>query len=257
MNAMKKLGLVISYVTSVRILDTSCYEEDEDAFRGLAKYLPTVGLLIGAVLLCEERLLAVLQVNILLSAALLTMTWLWLTGGLHMDGLMDTADGIFSHRSKERILEIMRDSRAGNFAILVAITALTLKVLGLAVFQGSDLSVILFLVPALARACEVYAIGRFNYARREGKGKIWHESTVFPLHFAISLLPVLLAAAFASRFVSFKLVSVLFLATVLGGMIVAHWLDLKVGGHTGDTYGAVVEASEVIGIVTAAIFGLG
>ncbi|NJL73173.1 MAG: adenosylcobinamide-GDP ribazoletransferase, partial [Candidatus Competibacteraceae bacterium] len=78
---------------------------------------------------------------------LLAVLWLLLTGGLHMDGLMDTADGIFSHQSRERMLEIMHDPRVGNFGVLSGVSVLLIKITGMAALSGSGLSTVLLIAP--------------------------------------------------------------------------------------------------------------
>jgi adenosylcobinamide-GDP ribazoletransferase len=228
--------------------------DDEHALDGLAKYLPSVGLLIGLSLCVMQRVLSSVHANGLLAAGLIIFSWLWLTGGLHMDGFMDTADGVFSHRSRERMLEIMQDSRVGNFAVLAAISALSLKVFGLATGAAqAPAYAMLLTIPAWARACEVYAIGRFDYARQMGKGKVWHDTTRFPRDLILAILPVILISA-AACFIDLKTTLIAVSATITAGVISAHWLNNQLGGHTGDTYGAVIEMAEFCGVTTAALF---
>ncbi|MFM9587497.1 adenosylcobinamide-GDP ribazoletransferase, partial [Streptomyces caniscabiei] len=86
----------MSYVTTIGVIDSSRLAND-DSLAGLAKYLPTVGIVIGLFLICVSRIFAHMQVNLTLCSALIVVLWLVLTGGLHMYGLMDTSDGIFSH----------------------------------------------------------------------------------------------------------------------------------------------------------------
>ena len=246
-----RLALAISYVTCVPISAPKSAVDDK-MLEGLAKYLPTVGLLIGLLLATLAAAANCLHTNGLLAAGILTFTWLWLTGGLHMDGFMDTADGVYSHRSRERMLEIMQDSRVGNFAVLAAISALALKIFALASLSGLQTVVVLLIVPAWSRACEVYAIGRFPYAREFGKGKVWHDTTEFPRDLIVSILPVLAMTALAT-YLNPRAALTSAIGTCVGGVLTAHWLNRTLGGHTGDTYGAVIEAAEVAGIVLLAI----
>ncbi len=169
-----------------------------------------------------------------------------------MDGLMDTADGFFSHRSRERMLEIMQDSRVGNFAVLVAITVIALKIASLQSLNLSTLIMAVLLIPGWARACEVYAIGKFEYAREQGKGKIWHDTTVCPRDLLLSLIPMVLLTAYVYHFNAKAVVQVT-VATIIGGVCSAHFLNAKLNGHTGDTYGAVVEVAELVGVSVVAI----
>jgi len=251
MTFLKRLALTASYVTCIPV-GVNFDSEDESMLNGLSKFLPLVGLLIGIYLSLVAFILAQFHLTQLLLAAILTFKWLWLTGGLHMDGLMDTADGIFSHRSKERMLEIMQDSRVGNFAVLVAITVITLKILTLSSLNLGVCIIAIMLIPGWARACEVYAIGKFVYAREFGKGKIWHDSTVWPRDLVLAVLPVFILAICLAQF-NMKAVMEASLGTAVGGVLAAHFLNAKVGGHTGDTYGAVVEIAELFGLLALAM----
>lgn len=251
MKFLRKLGLAISYVTCIPAASAADLS-DETALEGLAKYLPSVGLIIGSIMACACLVIVHAHTNTMLAAAVLILGWLWLTGGLHMDGFMDTADGVFSHRSRERMLEIMQDSRVGNFAVLAAISILALKIFSLAALNSLQMVIVLLLVPAWARACEVYAIGRFDYARPFGKGKVWHDTMAYPRDLLIAVAPVAMTMAAAAYFDA-KTALTASAATIMGGIITAHWLNNKVGGQTGDTYGAVVEAAETVGLLLATI----
>src|SRR6185369_10163582 len=98
-----------------------------DLLHGLSKYLPVVGAMVGAMLCALTLLLLHFGIGNLLVALIVTIAWLFVTGGLHMDGLMDTTDGIASHRSRDRMLEIMTDPRVGNFGSLSGTCALLTK----------------------------------------------------------------------------------------------------------------------------------
>ncbi len=248
---IKDLALALSYVTCFRLIRIS-YVEDT-ALSGLSKYLPSAGILIGLFLCLVVQITAGLGDNKLLMATVVAVSWLWLTGGLHLDGLMDTADGIFSHQSRERILEIMHDSRVGNFGVLAGVSILLIKIASLASLPHHALLVAVLSIPAWARWCETYAIGRFAYAREQGKGKIWHQTTSYPGDLIRAALPILLVSG-ALLFKGDPLTVLLPVVLTIGaGLISAHWLNRKIGGHTGDTYGAVVELAETFGLGLTAI----
>ena len=150
MNILTKFIHATSYVTIIpmaRLLPASSV--NEESLNGLAVYLPAVGLLIGSILAATCLTLETLHTANFLLATLITILWLTLTGGLHFDGLMDTADGIFSHRSKERMLEIMQDSRVGNFAVMVGVAAFALKIAALTALPARALPLFYSSPPAL------------------------------------------------------------------------------------------------------------
>ncbi len=110
---LRRLKITVSYVTCLPL--TRIDFSEPQLLHGLSKYLPLAGLIIGTMLFTLNSALAITRAEPIVTAFLLTVTWLILTNGLHFDGLMDSADGIFSHQNKERMLEIMMDSRVGNF----------------------------------------------------------------------------------------------------------------------------------------------
>ncbi|MBS1995749.1 MAG: adenosylcobinamide-GDP ribazoletransferase, partial [Cyanobacteria bacterium SZAS LIN-2] len=186
---LAQFALATSYITIIplsrfiKIEGEPAVLGDEEILAGLAKYLPTVGALIGLPLCVMALLLGLGESTAnksLLNAVILAIAWLVITGGLHFDGLMDTADGIFSHRSKERMLEIMQDSRVGNFGAISGICTFVLKVAAMAAMSPQALPLALFLTPMWARFAEVYAIAHYPYARPQGKGKVWHDTTKVP-----------------------------------------------------------------------------
>jgi adenosylcobinamide-GDP ribazoletransferase len=209
---------------------------------GLAKYLPSVGLLVGGLLVAASLTLDNLSVSPAVASILLAVLWLFLSGGIHFDGLMDTADGISSHRSRDRMLEIMRDSRVGNFGVMFGVCTLLLKVAGL-IEIGHALPALL-LIPAWARWNEAFAIGFFPYAREEGMGKVWHDTMRFPDDMLLATIAPIGATLFSA--LMFGLAPTLWItgATILVGVLTSFYLSSIIRGHTGDTYGAVVEVSE-------------
>ncbi len=113
--------------------------------------------------------------------------------------------------------------------------------------------VILLLVPAWARWCELYAIAVFPYARQEGKGKVWHDTTVIPGDLILgAITPILLTLALCLTLGStVPLVVTTF--TCISGVLFSHWFQSHLGGQTGDTYGAVVELSETSALLMTAL----
>jgi adenosylcobinamide-GDP ribazoletransferase len=250
MKALRKLLLAASCVTALPLARSDKPIED---LSGLTGYLPAVGLLIGVLLECIVFLCNWLQVPHLVTGALLTLSWLALSGGIHLDGLMDTADGIFSHRSRERMLEIMHDSRVGNFGVMSGVAVLLIKFAALSSAPYVLLHLAVIVIPVWARWAECFAIGNFSYAREQGMGKVWHDTTKVPRDIILAtLLPLLLTAA-GCAFFYWQLPVAITLATALAGVLAAYRIAAIVGGHTGDTYGAIVELSEAAGLLFCSV----
>ncbi len=250
MKLLNRFLLAASYVTTLPFLRKP---ESEAELFGLAKYLPAVGVLVGGILSALAFGITSFSHSPLITAALILSSWILITGAIHLDGLMDSADGLFSHRSRERMLEIMRDSRVGNYGVIAGVMLLLSKFSALASMDNKSMILSLLLIPAWARWTEVYTIARYTYAREEGMGKIWKISTRSYQLIPSSILPVI-ATGCAVFYGQSPLLLLLLPATIIPGALLAFWINAILKGHTGDTYGAVVEFSETSGLVAAALF---
>jgi adenosylcobinamide-GDP ribazoletransferase len=216
-------------------------------------YYPFVGLVIGLIVSCTGYLLLnVIPVPII--AVLLTILWVALTGGLHMDGLMDTADGLLSHRSKERMLEIMRDSRVGAMGVLAGVFSILLKIVLIYALLDQALAyLILGLVIATiwSRTFTVVAIVRYPYAREgQGLGQLVqsakHKHAVGATLLACMLtLSLLLITDFASWPLALIYTLLVLSIALIIGIVIAARISRQLGGLTGDVYGALIEVTEI------------
>jgi len=143
---------------------------------------PAVGLLIGSILL--GLLLLLQQTNLIAypmpTAALVTLVWILLTGGLHLDGLGDSADGwLGGYGDRERTLAIMKDSHSGAASVIAISSILVLKVTALAVvIQINPLG--LLITPLLARTTSILLFASTPYARKEGLGSPFSQGLNTP-----------------------------------------------------------------------------
>lgn len=241
--------MAASYVTSFPCLHKAYTEDD---LKGLAKYLPAVGVFIGVFLAASYLLFAQLSSSEALRSFLLVLCWLAITGCIHLDGLMDAADGLFSHRSKERMLEIMKDSRVGNFGVITGVMLILAKFSTLASLNPSWIIAAVLIIPAWARWAEVFAIAVYPYAKEEGMGKVWHDSTELPDLVRAAIFPALFTASVCFYFHSY-VYALLPIAAIVPGLIFSHRVCKILNGHTGDTYGATVELSEAAALIILAL----
>lgn len=156
---------------------------------------------------------------------------------------MDTADGL-AVRDQQRRLEVMADSRAGAFGVMAAIVILLLKVTSLSSLEKGG---VLVWVLVLGRLAQVWAIARYPYLKPQGTGQIHKASGVFPRDFWPSGLLVL----FLSFLLPLPLGQLLFGLLLI--LLIPAWLQWQLGGHTGDTYGAVVEWTEALMLVALTV----
>ncbi len=224
----------------------------QQQFSASRVYYPVVGLLIGLLLLGLEWG-ASQVVPTPLTAALLLVTLIVVTRGLHLDGLMDTCDGLFGGYTRERRLEIMRDSHVGAFAVVGAAGLLILKyaaLLSLLTLPGVGKQWALLLFPVVSRWSMVLQIESFSYVRSEGLGSMLHQGDSH--HWIATSIALFLAAGIALVVGGIggivMLAAVSLLAWVLG------WaMTRALGGLTGDTYGATNEITEVVGLMAAVV----
>ncbi|MBE9048629.1 adenosylcobinamide-GDP ribazoletransferase [Pleurocapsales cyanobacterium LEGE 10410] len=220
----------------------------------IARWCPVVGLSIGLLLALLSILLQRLGLPSLTRSALLVAVWVGITGGLHLDGAMDTADGL-SVTDKERQLEVMKDSATGAFGAIAAIIILLLKTATL-----SEMSLPLWLVlPSVvgwARWGQVGAIAFYPYLRKTGKGAFHKENLRLPQDILLGLGFLLCFSAFwfTVGYLSWWQIVGIVLVNSAIALLTGYWFDRQLGGHTGDTYGAVVEWSEVLILCWLTVF---
>ncbi|KGK81967.1 cobalamin synthase [Desulfosporosinus sp. HMP52] len=237
-------GLLIALTFFTRIPLPVPQDITTEEFTRSYRFYPLVGLIIGLLLWLLAKALIPYFPPLVIGAILLGAE-LMLTGGIHLDGFMDSMDGLLSARSPERILEIMKDSRVGAHASMALVGLLLLKFSLLASLTPSMLS-ILIVMPMLARWVFQIGVIAFPYARSQGLGKGFHEASqwvTFLLGGAIILV------------ISFYLLGlagpIAFGVSALIITLMASRISALLGGLTGDLYGAFIELSEVICLLVA------
>ena len=229
----------------------------EQACGGSVKFFPLIGAILGIIyLLAGYVLLFILpSFNLQFSPHLLSFILLalniFLTGALHCDGFTDTMDGILSGRKRERILEIMKDSRVGAHGATCLILILIGKysmftdlMLNQNIYSTHDSSlnslIALFLMPIIARCCMSSAVVNFPYARKEGLGKAFHEyssSKSMALASGFTCICALLLGTVAT---------IAFILTTIIMYLFNRYINNLLGGLTGDVYGATAEIGEFV-----------
>ena len=238
--------MAISFLTVFPALGRRTPTQGE--ISGSRAYYPAVGLLLGLVLVGVERG-AREAFPEYLTAALLLAVLVVVNRGLHLDGLMDTCDGLLGGGTTERRLEIMRDSWVGSFAVAGAASVLLLKygaLVSLLTLTEAGKEWVLLLFPMLSRWAMVVNLGAFPYVRRNGLGSPFHQGKAgIPTLFAA--VTAILAAVWLGSFGG---------AGMLVGVSVLAWLLGRgmagmLGGLTGDTYGATNELAEAATLIAA------
>jgi len=205
-------------------------------------FYPLVGLLMGLILVCADYLLAYLLPAQVRTALILAL-WVGLSGALHVDGFLDTCDGLLGGHSPESRLEIMRDERVGAFALAGGILLFLVKFTALsAIFNRTGA---LLLAPTLGRWGMSMAVVAFPYARPQGLGRDIKDHASWK-QVILSTLISLVIAWFAAGLAGL-LACVL---AVLAAWGVASFAIHRIHGLTGDIYGAINELVEVAVLLT-------
>ncbi|MFC1959827.1 adenosylcobinamide-GDP ribazoletransferase [Chloroflexota bacterium] len=203
-------------------------------------WFPLVGLVIGLLVAL------VASVQFLppdLTAFLALLTWVALTGGLHLDGVGDSADGLLASVEPARRLEIMKDSRAGSWAVIALILLLLGKYLGLRTVSP----LLLIAPPVVARWVLVLATVSFPYARKEGMGGMFRAGLGRSQVIIATLLTLIIVGVLA-----IWAAPVVLLAPLLGLVVCyggGRWATGRIGGLTGDVYGALAEVTELVCLI--------
>lgn len=242
---MNSFLIGLQFLTRIHLVRQTVWTAED--FGRSTRFFPLVGLVLGiCYALAAWLLLYALGIRSL-TVALLLILPLLLTGGLHADGFMDTADGVFSGRERARKLEIMKDSRVGAFGVVSFVMLMFVQFALLSDMAWPLLVPALFVMPIIGRLAMVLAVACFPYAREDGMGKTFADmadrSTVViaALTTAVLVLPwgVLATAA-------------LVLGTLFAFLFCRMMTNI-LGGVTGDVYGAATVLTETL---VLAVFSL-
>jgi len=237
-NVLNDFLLMIQFFTRIPVnKNLQCEKEN---FRRGAFFLPVVAFIIGGIeLLIYLGLKNFLPPNVII--VLLILFTAMITGGLHMDGLADTCDGFFSLRDKERIIEIMKDSRIGSYGTIALIIDLLLKYQLLYSLVLKGYSIAILLAPIIGRISILFLCLSKRTAKKNGSGNIFIGNMCKPIIFSITIIVLIIS----TYFLGLKATIIPF----IGVLLITYLLYLlclnKINGLTGDTLGACNELGEI------------
>lgn len=242
---MNSFLIGLQFLTRIHLVRQTMWTAED--FGRSTRFFPLVGLVLGICYALAAWLLLYAFGMRSLTAALLLILPLLLTGGLHADGFMDTADGVFSGRDRARKLEIMKDSRVGAFGVVSFVMLMFVQYALLSDLAPMLFVPALFVMPIIGRLAMVLAVACFPYAREDGMGKTFADmagrSTVViaALTTAVLVLPWGMLATAA-----------LVLGTLFA-LLFCRTMTNILGGLTGDVYGAATVLTETL---VLAVFSL-
>lgn len=212
----------------------------EDLSRS-AGWFPVVGAIIGSIV--ALALWLGLQASPWIGALLALVAWVWVTGGLHLDGLGDVADGFgAAHRSPDRFLEVLRDPHVGSFGVMAIGLQLIAKLVLLAEISGFSALLGLVLVPAWARwGTQAWSLAVPPISSGSGERFSWRINR-----------PVVGLQACALALLSIWVAPVLLGALLIIPAIAVYW-KRRLGFISGDCLGASVEVTETLLLLLIAV----
>lgn len=253
---MNSFLIGLQFLTRIFVVKQSVWTEQ--SFGESVKFFPAVGAVLG---ICYAAIVGAMSfLNLpLFAGAVGFAAMIILTGGIHCDGLMDSADGLFSGRERDKILEIMKDSRAGAFGVvsMILIAALEIATLAeLARLSAWWLCAAIYSAPIIGRLMMVVTIGAFPYARQSGMGKAFAQFTTRRtiIFAAVEAILLLLPLMFISEIFLICAAAASFVALIVAWKF-ARFSTEKIGGVTGDIYGAITTLAEMFALITFLLIG--
>lgn len=234
-------GLILGFQFLTRIPIKKQIEFNKENIRDSLFFFPFIGMVIGAIAGLVFYLTYILNQEV--SSFLTVITLIVLTGGLHIDGLSDMLDGFLSNRDAEKTLDIMKDSRVGSFGVL----GIVLLILGKYIIiknLGMDMWIIVMLSIGNSRMVAGWIISTKKTARKGGLGELFHNSNPKRNILYSGIIYVLILLFLDISYIIPLIITYIF------AELISLWSYRKIGGLTGDVYGAIMEISEVVSLIS-------
>lgn len=229
---LRSVHLALTFLTTLPLPDVGEVKAGE--FKKASGFYPLAGYAVGLVLFIGLLIGQFLPAGV--AGALTLALWLWITGMLHFDGLVDAGDALLVMKSPQRRLEILKDVHIGAFGLAVGVISLLLKWSLLTELHALHWTALftVVLVPAIARFAVLLPMNLFPAAREESLGarsrEGWWQMGL------LLILPVLL----------FQHGLWLIVGGLVVALLVARFAASRLGGGiNGDVYGAIIECTEI------------
>lgn len=228
---MKTIWLMMAFFTR---LPVPYVEYTEERYLKGLKLIPLLGILMGGILYALSFFHLIFDKQVV--SMILLGGYIALTGGLHLDGLADTCDGIFSGRERDRMLEIMKDSHVGSFGVLSMIFFVAFYM----VMYGRIPYEALVVLPVVGKSAPLISASFAEYVRPSGMGKLLVDNCGKIELFMAIFVPAVVAVLLNP----FYLIAVGI--AILSVVLATNHLKKVLGGITGDTMGMVCELSQMV-----------
>lgn len=247
---MKRFISILQFMTRIPIKIDVGFDEE---FHKSIAYFPLVGLVLG-ILLFVIGTISNLLLDSFTTSIIITLSSVILTGGLHIDGLGDTFDAIYSYRDKDRMLEIMKDSRLGTNSLLAIIFVILFKIVFINNIINTGYMWIIIFMPVIARLGVIRLTYKTVTPRPSGMGNMFIGKCTTNM-FVGSIIYTLILMVIISKLIfgiDMKLLSLLIfsiIATLLFNQFLKNAIYKKIDGVTGDILGCSIELGELVYLI--------
>ena len=244
---MKRFIGLLQFMTRIPIKADLGFDEE---FHKSIVYFPLVGFVIGLISFIIGNL-AIKIFDPFVTAVIIVAGEVILTGGLHIDGLGDTFDAIYSNRDKERMLEIMKDSRLGTNSLLAILFLVLIKIGLLNSAINNNLMYLIIFMPMISRLGVLVMLYKTVTPRKVGMGNIFIGKANISMCIISTVYTVLILfsiSKFAFLATSLNIIKLLLsiLAVILFNYLFKNHIYKKIDGVTGDILGCTIELGELI-----------
>lgn len=237
----RTFGEIRQALLFLTILPVTAPETDREELARSMAFFPLVGLGIGLIL-AGSHLLLQSYFPSTVAALLILLLLIFVTGALHLDGVADSADGMYGHRDRADRLRIMKDSRIGAMGVVALLVLFSLKIVSFTAIPVEVQWQVLIVLPVIGRWMMVALAVLAPYARQEGGTGQSFVEAVGRRELLIATLTLAAVLFYFYGLLGLTLLAALHLA-VIG---IEHYFNRRLGGVTGDILGAACEWSEAL-----------
>ena len=248
-NLFKSMAITFAMYSKIPVRN---FNWEKENMKYCLLFLPVVGIVEGIFLIAFSIFLNKLNVNPILIAAVLTVLPILYTGGIHMDGFLDTMDALGSNQDKQKKLNILKDSNSGAFAIIGGLVYILLYFASLLTFQGFTRIYILAVSYMLIRAYSALSLIVFKNARGSGLAFEFADKSLIYTNRTVLIGFILLGSA-AMIIVNINYGLLCAISVFLVFMYYRVKSFEEFGGITGDLAGYFLQLAELVVVLVLAL----